>query len=140
MKTFKDFYQQELINEITVKNVLYVDFYKFLKSLDNSLSSFSRDIELKDKFDNDDNYVFILTLDSTDMHLSDNITKKFQQVIKTDLPDVGGLAGINYYADEESVSFTLGIVGFDGTPNSKKITSLIYNLITKELFKAIRKQ
>lgn len=139
MKTFKDFYNQELINEITIKKILCVDFYSFLKKLDSALSGFNRDVKLSDKFDSEDNYVFVLTLDSEDMHLSDNITKKIQQTIKSDLPDVGGLAGINYYADEESVSFSIGIVGFDGTPNSKKITSLIYNSLIKELFKGFRK-
>ena len=139
MKTFKDFYNQELINEITIKKILCVDFYSFLKKLDSALSGFNRDVKLSDKFDSEDNYVFVLTLDSEDMHLSDNITKKIQQTIKSDLSDVGGLAGINYYADEESVSFSIGIVGFDGTPNSKKITSLIYNPLIKELFKGFRK-
>ena len=139
MQTFKDFYNQELINEITIKKILCVDFYSFLKRLDSALSGFNRDVKLSDKFDSEDNYVFVLTLDSEDMHLSDNITKKIQQTIKSDLPDVGGLAGINYYADEESVSFSIGIVGFDGTPNSKKITSVIYNSLIKELFKGYRK-
>jgi hypothetical protein len=139
MQTFKDFYNQELINEITIKKILCVDFYSFLKKLDSALSGFNRDVKLSDKFDSEDNYVFVLTLDSEDMHLSDNITKKIQQTIKSDLPDVGGLAGINYYADEESVSFSIGIVGFDGTPNSKKITSVIYNSLIKELFKGYRK-
>ena len=139
MQTFKDFYNQELINEITIKKILCVDFYSFLKKLDSALSGFNRDVKLSDKFDSEDNYVFVLTLDSEDMHLSDNITKKIQQTIKSDLPDVGGLTGINYYADEESVSFSIGIVGFDGTPNSKKITSVIYNSLIKELFKGYRK-
>ena len=139
MQTFKDFYNQELINEITIKKILCVDFYSFLKKLDSALSGFNREVKLNDKFDSEDNYVFVLTLDSEDMHLSDNITKKFQQTIKSDLSDVGGLAGINYYADEESVSFSIGIVGFDGTPNSKKITSVIYNSLIKELFKGFRK-
>lgn len=139
MQTFKDFYNQELINEITIKKILCVDFYSFLKKLDSALSGFNRDVKLSDKFDSEDNYVFVLTLDSEDMHLSDNITKKIQQTIKSDLPDVGGLTGINYYADEESVSFSIGIVGFDGTPNSKKITSVIYNSLIKELFKGFRK-
>lgn len=139
MQTFKDFYNQELINEITIKKILCIDFYSFLKKLDSALSGFNRDVKLTDKFDSEDNYVFVLTLDSEDMHLSDNITKKIQQTIKSDLPDVGGLAGINYYADEESVSFSIGIVGFDGTLNSKKITSVIYNSLIKELFKGYRK-
>lgn len=82
MKTFKDFYNQELINEITIKKILCVDFYSFLKKLDSALSGFNRDVKLSDKFDSEDNYVFVLTLDSEDMHLSDNITKKIQQTIK----------------------------------------------------------
>ena len=48
--SFKDFYKKELLTEATIKRVTYDDFCSFLKTLDKSLSPFAKDFDLDESF------------------------------------------------------------------------------------------
>lgn len=141
--SFKDFYKKELLTEATIKRVTYDDFCSFLKTLDKSLSPFAKDVDLDDSFvyNGQDEYVYELTLyfNGVDTELNDTIISTLRQTIIKNLTNSSNLKDVKFHSDENLVSFRIGIIDFVGLANAKKTTSEIYNnTIAKQFFKAFR--
>lgn len=138
MKTFKDFYKDEVLNESYkhqgVVDLAYDDVIDFLKELNFDLTTLSGryKIKYKDGFSYDGVYVGQLFFDNSALR---DIQSKIESLVASELKGQKVEHIFKFYDDE--LEFRLGVIGFSnsGVCNLNKTAD---QLIKKELFTKIR--